>query len=279
MPARSGRGPTRPRPALPRSRTRAVTAARGGTRPRRCRRARWVGERADGVEHLDDRARPAVGHDQRQRVRVLGPDVHEVDVHAVDLSGELRQRVQPGFDPPSVVLCRPVLAQRLHRGQLHTLRAVADKLPARPARRRQPAPQIVERVFGDLHGERSDGVASLLLERSHVRHCLSVGTQRGEVADPAGRQTPSQAASRIWASRTPISLATSGAARTRETPWSMRGQGSTTGKRITARVGPVVHPGCTPGRHPPQRAPPWLLPQRTGMSTVPVGSPNPEPVG
>ena len=31
-----------------------------------------VGERADGLEQLDDRARPAVGHDQRQRVLVLG---------------------------------------------------------------------------------------------------------------------------------------------------------------------------------------------------------------
>jgi len=52
---------------------------------------------------------------------MLGLDVHEVDVDAVDLSGELRQRVQPGFDPPPVVLCHPVLVQRLHRGQLHTL--------------------------------------------------------------------------------------------------------------------------------------------------------------
>ena len=106
-------------------RVRGGTAVRGG-----------VGERADAVEQLDDRARPAVGHDERQRVGVLGLDVHEVDVHAVDLGGELRQRVQPGFDPPSVVLCRPVLAQCLHCGQLYPLRAVADKLPARPAGRR-----------------------------------------------------------------------------------------------------------------------------------------------
>ena len=30
-----------------------------------------VRQRADGVEHLDDGAGPAVGHDQRQRVLVL----------------------------------------------------------------------------------------------------------------------------------------------------------------------------------------------------------------
>ena len=54
-----------------------------------------VGERADGVQQLDDRAGPAVGHDQRQRVLVRRPHVQEVDVHPVDLGGELRQRVQP----------------------------------------------------------------------------------------------------------------------------------------------------------------------------------------
>ena len=50
-----------------------------------------VRQRADGVEHLDDGAGPAVGHDQRQRVLVRRPDVDEVDVHAVDLGRELRQ--------------------------------------------------------------------------------------------------------------------------------------------------------------------------------------------
>ena len=30
-----------------------------------------VRQRADGLEQLDDQARPAVGHDQRQRVLVL----------------------------------------------------------------------------------------------------------------------------------------------------------------------------------------------------------------
>jgi hypothetical protein len=37
-----------------------------------------VGERADDVQHLDDRARPALRHDERQRVLVRRPDVDEV---------------------------------------------------------------------------------------------------------------------------------------------------------------------------------------------------------
>jgi hypothetical protein len=175
-----------------------------------------VRERADGVEHLDDRARPAVGHDQRQRVLMLGLDVHEVDVHAVDLRGELRQRVQPGFDPPSLVVCRPVVAQRIHCGQLHTLRAVADKLPARPARRRQAAPQILERLFGDLHGERLDDAASLLLESGHGRHCSSVGTGAENSQDPAGHASVLTSGQRICADA--HKPATSSAARARETP-------------------------------------------------------------
>ena len=39
-----------------------------------------VGERADDVQHLDDRARPAVRYDQRQRVLVRRANVDEVDV-------------------------------------------------------------------------------------------------------------------------------------------------------------------------------------------------------
>ena len=54
-----------------------------------------VGQRADGLEQLDDRAGPAVRHDQRQRVLMPRPDVDEVDLDPVDLGRELRQRVQP----------------------------------------------------------------------------------------------------------------------------------------------------------------------------------------
>jgi hypothetical protein len=49
-----------------------------------------VSERTDGLEQLDDRAGPAVGHDQRQSVLMPRPDVDEVDVDSVDLRKELR---------------------------------------------------------------------------------------------------------------------------------------------------------------------------------------------
>ena len=45
-----------------------------------------VGERADGLEQLDDRPWPAVGHDQRHGVLVLGAQLDEVDVHPASIS-------------------------------------------------------------------------------------------------------------------------------------------------------------------------------------------------
>ena len=72
-----------------------------------------VGKRPNGVEHLDHRAGPAVSHDQRQRVLVRRADVDEVEIHAVDLGDELRQRVQPLRDAPEVVLVQPVATEGL----------------------------------------------------------------------------------------------------------------------------------------------------------------------
>jgi hypothetical protein len=41
---------------------------------------RRIGERADDLQLLDDRARPSVTDDDRQRVLVLRANVDEVDV-------------------------------------------------------------------------------------------------------------------------------------------------------------------------------------------------------
>jgi hypothetical protein len=51
---------------------------------------RGIRERLDDLQLLDDRARPAVIDDERQRVVMLRTNVNEVDVEAVDLGYELR---------------------------------------------------------------------------------------------------------------------------------------------------------------------------------------------
>ena len=111
---------------------------------------RRVGERADGVEQLDDRAGPAVGHDQRQCVLVPRPDVDEVDLDAVDLGGELRQGVQPRLAPAPVVLARPVAGELQQHRPLHPLRSVGHELLGGPARRLDAAAQVVDLRFGNL---------------------------------------------------------------------------------------------------------------------------------
>ncbi len=115
-----------------------------------------VRQRADRVEQLDHRARPAVGHDQWQRVLVRRRDVDEVDVYAVDLGDELRQLVQPRLDAPEVVLVQPIAGERLRGGELHALRPVVDQLLARPACRGDTPTQIANLLLRKLGPEGPD---------------------------------------------------------------------------------------------------------------------------
>jgi hypothetical protein len=116
-----------------------------------------VGERADDLEHLEDRAGPAVRDDQRQRVLVLRLDVDEVDAKPVDLGGELRQRAQLRLARAPVVTGAPVGHQRLDRRQLHALRPIGDGLLAGLACGRD-APLKLGQVFvWHVDLERADG--------------------------------------------------------------------------------------------------------------------------
>jgi hypothetical protein len=95
-------------------------------------------------------------HDQRQRVLVPGPDVDEVDLDPVDLGRELRQRVELRLRLAPVVVGLPVARELLQRRQLHALRPIFDKLPARPARRRDAPAQVVKLLLWNLDVERPD---------------------------------------------------------------------------------------------------------------------------
>ena len=80
----------------------------------------------------------------------------EVDVQPVDLGLELRQRVQSCLAAAPVVLGRPVAREVLYRRQLHTLRAIVNQFPGRPARRIDAAAQLVDLALRCFDSERPD---------------------------------------------------------------------------------------------------------------------------
>jgi hypothetical protein len=81
----------------------------------------WIGQGINDLHLLDHGAWPAMCHDHRQRVRMRGADVNEMNVEAVDLGDELRQGVEARFDLAPVVIGLPVTDEVLQHRQRHTL--------------------------------------------------------------------------------------------------------------------------------------------------------------
>jgi MFS transporter, PHS family, inorganic phosphate transporter len=116
-----------------------------------------VGERADDLQLLDDRAGPAVRDDQRQRAGVPGADVDEVDVQPVDLGDEVRQLAEPGLARAPVVAGGPVAGQVLHHRERDALRVVGDRLALGPPGRGDAPAQLGELGLREADLERADG--------------------------------------------------------------------------------------------------------------------------
>ena len=135
----------RSRPPRPASRPGAAHALRAPARTRRLpgepvarhrrndemERVLWaravrrrIGEPTDELQLLDDRAGPSMVDDQGQGVLVLRANVDEMDVEAVHLRDELRQRVQRCLASAPVVVGRPVTRELLHRRERHALRVI-----------------------------------------------------------------------------------------------------------------------------------------------------------
>ncbi len=135
----------------------------------RVRRARAVGrrigERLDDLQLLDDRARPSVRDDQRQRVLVPGADVDEVNVKPVDLGYEIRQGVQFRLALAPVIVRPPVARELLHHRERYALRVVGDRLTLGPPGRVYASAQLGKLRLRktDLKRANSSGVAARLL--------------------------------------------------------------------------------------------------------------------
>ena len=113
---------------------------------------RGIGQSIDDLQLLDDRARPTVIDDERQRVFVLRANVDEVDVESVDLGDELRERVQLRLARAQVVVRAPVASERLRGCERHALGLIRDGLLLGPARRPQAPPKVVKIPAGRRRG-------------------------------------------------------------------------------------------------------------------------------
>ena len=105
---------------------------------------RGIGQSIDDLQLLDDRARPSVIDDERQRVFMLRANVDEVDVQPVDLGDELRQGVQPRLARAPVVVRHPVARELLDHGERHALGLIGDGLLLGPVRGRDASTKVVQ---------------------------------------------------------------------------------------------------------------------------------------
>src|SRR4051794_18310133 len=71
------------------------------------------------------------------------------------LRHELRECVQPRFDPPQVVVGDPVGRELLNRRRLHALRPIFDELFGGQARRRYALAKVLEGLIGNGDAERT----------------------------------------------------------------------------------------------------------------------------
>ena len=96
-------------------------------------------------------------NDERQGVLVLGANVDEVDVEAVDLGLELRKGVQLRLAVSPVVIRSPVANEFPKLRQLRPLRLICNRLGVGPARRLEAAAEICDVLVGQVRAEGPDG--------------------------------------------------------------------------------------------------------------------------
>ena len=115
-----------------------------------------IGERADQVEELHDRARPAVQEQQRGGVRLGGAQVQEVHAGPVDRGDELGEGVERRLVGPPVVLLGPVVGELTQvAGRNAALPAGAGQV-AGPAGPGQPLAEVVDVGLRDADAVRPD---------------------------------------------------------------------------------------------------------------------------
>ncbi|MGY3587710.1 hypothetical protein ACVIF9_006387 [Bradyrhizobium sp. USDA 4350] len=118
---------------------------------------RRIGQRLDHLVEFDHRSRPAMGDDQRPRLRVLRAGMDEVDVEPVDLGGELAESIELRLALPPIIGLGPIAADILDPLQWRALAPVVDQFGFRPAGPAQPGAEILKNIVADGDAKRTDG--------------------------------------------------------------------------------------------------------------------------
>jgi hypothetical protein len=124
-----------------------------------------VGQQRRQLEQLGERARPAVGEHQRERIRAGAPLVHEMHPLAADVRGELGEGVQVLLLGAPVERRRPVGHQLLVVADVCAGRPAPVGQRVRPSGAGQPRPKIVQELSRDLDRKRL---------RAHHRHTSAI---------------------------------------------------------------------------------------------------------
>src|SRR5258708_4135694 len=105
---------------------------------------------------FDDRARPAMGDDQRQRLRMGRTNVEEMNVEPVDFSRELRKAIEQRLAAAPIIRFSPIAADLLDPFQRRALAPVVDQFGFRPSGPAQSRSEIVEHIVADRDAKRLD---------------------------------------------------------------------------------------------------------------------------
>ncbi len=116
-----------------------------------------IDQRLDHLVELDHRAWPAVGDDQRHRLRVRRADMQVVDGKPIDLGGELTEPIERRLTLAPVVALAPVGADVLDPCERRALAPVVDQLCLRPARVAQTYLEVIEQSIRNLDAIGRDG--------------------------------------------------------------------------------------------------------------------------
>ena len=114
-----------------------------------------IGQRADDLGELDERSRPAVRDEQRERVRMLRLLMDEVNFQSVDGGREVVELVQLPFLCPPVELVAPVRHQVLEIGDVSAVGPAILKRRRKP-RTGEPRLEVGEHRVGNPDRERHD---------------------------------------------------------------------------------------------------------------------------